>query len=96
VRPRLAQPSKLCYNDCMSNALTLPPDLAAKVQAHVDSGAAADAVEVVRAGLAALEASEAAKLETVRAKLSASLADPREAAPMDDVIERVNSLIDRA
>jgi len=77
----------------MSNSLTLPPDLAAKVQAHIDSGAAADAVEVVRAGLEALEAAEVAKLEAVRSKIAKSLADPRPSVPADEVFARVESAI---
>lgn len=77
----------------MANSLTLPPDLAAKVQAHVDSGTAADAVEVVRAGLEALEAAEAAKLEAVRAKLTRALDDPRPSAPADEVFARVEALL---
>ncbi len=40
----------------MANSLTLPPDLAAKVQAQIDAGAADNPVDVVRAGLEALEA----------------------------------------
>lgn len=80
----------------MANSLTLPPDLAAKVQAHIDSGAAADAVEVVRAGLDALEAAEAAKLENVRAKITHALSDPRASEPADDVFARVEALLDAA
>lgn len=77
----------------MSNTLTLPPDLAAKVQAHIDSGAAADAVEVVRAGLHALEAAEAAKLDAVREKVARALSDPRPSSPANDVFARVEALI---
>jgi antitoxin ParD1/3/4 len=77
----------------MSNSLTLPPDLAAKVQAHIDSGAAADAVDVVRAGLEALEAAEIAKLDAVRSKVAKALADPRPSIPADDVFARVESAI---
>ena len=77
----------------MSNSLTLPPDLAAKVQAHIDSGAAANAVDVVRAGLEALEAAEVAKLEAVRSKIAHAPADPRPSASADDVFARVESAI---
>ncbi|QGZ96417.1 ribbon-helix-helix domain-containing protein [Terricaulis silvestris] len=80
----------------MSNSLTLPPDLAAKVQAHIDSGAATDPIEVVRAGLDALEAAEAAKLDAVRAKLARAMNDPRPSAPADDVFSRVEALINAA
>jgi Arc/MetJ-type ribon-helix-helix transcriptional regulator len=37
-----------------SNLITLPPDLAAKVEERVASGASEDAVSVIREGLAAL------------------------------------------
>jgi len=77
----------------MSASITLPPDLAAKVQAHIDSGAAADAVGVVRAGMDALEAAEAAKLDALRAKVARALADPRPSTPMEDVFARVEGLI---
>mgnify|MGYP000384719870 CR=1 FL=1 len=79
----------------MASTVTLPPDLAAKVQAHVDSGAAASAVDVVRAGLEALEAAEAAKLETIRSKLASSLADPADSIPSEDVFARVEALLAR-
>lgn len=78
----------------MSNSLSLPPDLAKKVQARIDSGAASDAIEVVRAGLDALEAAEAAKLEAVRAKVARAVADPRPSIGADDVFARVNQAID--
>lgn len=76
-----------------SNSLTLPPDLAAKVQAHIDSGAGADALDVVRAGLDALEAAEAAKLAAARAKIAHALADPRPSAPAEEVFARVEAQI---
>lgn len=81
------------YNVPMAHSLNLPPDLAAKVQAHIDSGAAADAVEVLRAGLEALEAAETAKLESVRAKISRALNDPRPSAPADEVFARVEAML---
>lgn len=79
----------------MANTLTLPPDLAAKVQAHVDSGAAADAVEVVRAGLVALEAAEAAKLEALRAKLGKAIADPSPSSTSAEVFARIEAVLAR-
>jgi antitoxin ParD1/3/4 len=79
----------------MANTLTLPPDLAAKVQAHVDSGAAADAVEVVRAGLEALEAAETSKLAALRAKLSQAIADPSPSSSSEDVFARVEAVLAR-
>lgn len=78
----------------MSNTLTLPPDLAAKVQAHIDSGAAADPVEVLRAGLSALETAEAAKLDAVRAKINRALSDARPSNPSDDVFTRIEKLVE--
>ena len=78
----------------MNNSLTLPPDLAAKVQSHIDSGAAADPIGVVRASLQALEAAEAAKLAAVRAKIARALDDPRPSVPAEQVFRRVEELID--
>jgi len=78
----------------MSDTITLPTDLAEKVRAHVESGAAADAVALVRAGLEAFEAAEAAKFAALRAKIAAALDDPRPSIPADDVYAEVERLID--
>lgn len=78
----------------MADTLILPPDLAAKLQAHIDAGGASDPVEVVRAGLDALEAAEAAKLEAVRAKIARSLADSRPSIAADDAFGRVEAMIE--
>lgn len=78
----------------MSSTVTLPPDLAAKVDARIASGAAGDAVDVVRAGIEALEAADAAKLDALRAKVARALADPRPSAPADEVFDRTNALLD--
>lgn len=78
----------------MSSTVTLPPDLAAKVDARIASGAADDAVDVVRAGIEALEAADAAKLGALRAKVARALTDPRPSAPADDVFDRTNALLD--
>lgn len=72
-----------------SNQITLPPDLAAKVEERVASGASQDAVSVVRDGLAALEAEEARQLEWLREKIARSLNDPRPSVPIDDAFARV-------
>jgi|CXWL01.1.fsa_nt_gi antitoxin ParD1/3/4 len=78
----------------MSTTLTLPSDLADKVQAHIDAGAGADPVEVLRASLDALEAAEAGKLQAIRAKIDRALADPRPSVPADEAFGRVGALID--
>jgi antitoxin ParD1/3/4 len=74
--------------------LTLPPDLAAQLDERVANGEAADAVEVVRAAMAALEAEETRKLEAARAKIALSLADPRPSVPADVVFDRMDRLIE--
>jgi len=74
--------------------MTLPPDLAAKVEARVASGAAASAVDVVRDGLAALEAEDARKLEALRAKIAQSLDDPRPSIAADAAFDSVEKLLD--
>jgi len=77
----------------MTNSLTLPPDLAAKVQAQIDAGAADNAVDVVRASLEALEAADAAKISAVRERVAQALNDPRPSAPADEVFDRVEAVI---
>jgi antitoxin ParD1/3/4 len=74
--------------------LTLPPDLAAKLDARVASGAAASAVDVVRDGLAALEAEDVRKLDALRAKIARALADPRPPIPADAVFDSIDELLD--
>jgi antitoxin ParD1/3/4 len=77
-----------------SHVVNLPPDLQAKVEDRIASGAAADAVDVVRAGLEALDAADAAKLEAVRAKVARALADPRPSIPAEEAFGRVDALLD--
>lgn len=72
-----------------SNQITLPPDLAAKVEERIASGAADDAVSIVREGLAALEAEDARKFEALREKIARSLNDPRPSVPADEAFSRV-------
>jgi len=75
--------------------LTLPADLAAKLDDRVAKGEAQNAVEVVRNALAALEAADdAKKLDAVRAKIARSLADPRPSIPAGVVFDRVDQLLD--
>lgn len=74
--------------------LSLPLDLAAKLDARVADGEAESPVEIVRAALAALEAEETRKLEAVRAKIARSLADPRPSLPAENVFDRVDRLLD--
>ncbi len=73
--------------------LTLPPDLIAKLDERVASGAAASVVDVVRDGLAALELEDARKLDALRAKISRSLDDPRPSIPADVVFDNVEKLL---
>lgn len=74
--------------------LTLPPDLAAKLEARIASGAAASAVDVVRDGLAALEAEDVRKLDALRAKLARALTDTRPPIPADAVFDSIDALLD--
>ena len=73
--------------------ISLPPDLQAKIDARIESGAAADAIDVVRAGLEALERSDVEKLEAVRAKIKRAIEDPRPSAPADEVFDRIEAAI---
>jgi antitoxin ParD1/3/4 len=74
--------------------LTLPPDVAAQLDARVASGEAADVIDVMRAALAALEAQDARKLEDVRAKIARSISDPRPSVAADEVFARVGQMLD--
>ena len=78
----------------MTNPLDLPPDLVAKLDARVASGAAADAIEVVRDGLAALEAEDSRKLEAVRAKIARALSDPRSSTPANEAFDRIDRVLE--
>lgn len=74
--------------------LTLPPDVAAQLDARVANGEAENAIDIVRAALAALEAQEARKLKSVRAKIARSLADPRPPVPADAVFDRIDQMLE--
>lgn len=77
----------------MTTELRLPPDLAAKLDERVASGAAASAVDVVRDGLAALEAEDARRLQALRDKVARAMADPRPSAPADVAFDRVEAML---
>jgi antitoxin ParD1/3/4 len=84
-----------CYTQAMSTKeLTLPADLAALIEARVASGAGDTEVDVLRAALAALEAEDARKLQSVREKIARSLADPRPSIPANTVFDNVDKLLD--
>lgn len=74
----------------MAILIELPPDLAAKLKARVDSGESTDVIETLRE---ALGAQDAAKLATVRAKVARSLNDPRPSIPADEVFDRVEAAV---
>jgi len=77
----------------MTDTLTLPEDLQAKIADRIASGAAQDAVEVVRAGLEALEKAEATKLEVLRVRIARALDDPRPSVPSDGAFDRVEAIL---
>jgi antitoxin ParD1/3/4 len=77
----------------MTETVVLPDDLAEKLRARVESGASRDAVEVIRSGIAALEAADAAEIELIRTKVESALADPRPSAPAEDVFDRIGALL---
>jgi len=74
--------------------MTLPPDVAARIDARVANGEADSPEEVVRAALAALDAEDARKLEAVRAKVARSLADQRPSIPAEEVFAKIDALIE--
>jgi antitoxin ParD1/3/4 len=73
--------------------ISLPPDVQAKVDARIESGAESNAIDVVRAALEALERDEATKLAAVRAKIERSLADPRPSVGADEAFDRVEAAL---
>jgi antitoxin ParD1/3/4 len=77
-----------------STDLSLPLDLAEKLEARVASGAAADVVEVVREGLAALEAEDARRFQAIREKVARAMADPRPSIDIDEAFDSVEALLD--
>lgn len=77
----------------MQTSFSLPPDLAAKVQDRIASGAAADEVDALRAAFAALEASDIAKLDAVRTKIARSFSDPRPSDSADAVFDRIETAL---
>ena len=82
----------LCYIASMSK-IVLPPDLEAKAEARTASGAASSAMDVIRAGLEAHGAADAAKLDAIRAKVARSIADPRPSKTDAEVFDRVEAAI---
>lgn len=78
----------------MAKTLTLSEDLAAELEARVAKGAASSTEDLVRAGLQALDAEDARRLEAVRAKLKQAIDDPRPSLPAKEVFERVHMMID--
>lgn len=78
-----------------ANQITLPPDLAEKVEERIASGASEDAVGVMREALAALEAEDQRKLDRVREKVRQALADPRPSLQADDVFDEVDAMLSK-
>ena len=75
------------------STITLPPDLEAKVEARIASGVASTPMDVIRAGLEALEAADAAKLEAIRTKVARSLSDPRPSKTAAEVFDHIEAVI---
>jgi antitoxin ParD1/3/4 len=69
-------------------SVTLGPQRAS-LEARLKSGEYASASEVMRSALRALDRQDAAFDEYLRARVQASLADPRPSVPAADVFERL-------
>lgn len=74
--------------------VTLGP-MQASLEKRLKSGNYDSASEVLRSALRALDREEAAIEEHLRAKVEASLADPRKSVPAADVFKRLRALHDR-
>ena len=70
--------------------VTLGPQLAS-LEARLKSGEYASASEVMRAGLRALDRQDAALDDYLRAKVQASVKDPRPSVPAADVFKRLRA-----
>ncbi len=70
--------------------VTLGPQQAS-LEARLKSGEYASASEVIRTALRALDRQDAALDEYLRAKVQASLKDPRPSIPAADVFKRLRS-----
>lgn len=77
-----------------NSKIELPPDLAERVEQRIASGASADAVEVIRDGLAALEAEDARRIDLLRARIRAAIDDPAASVPATQAFDRAEVLID--
>jgi antitoxin ParD1/3/4 len=71
-------------------SVTLGPQQAS-LEARLKSGEYASASEVMRSALRALDRQDAALDEYLRAKVLASLKDPRPSVPATDVFKRLRS-----
>ena len=71
-------------------SVTLGPQQAS-LEARLKSGEYASASEVMRSALRALDRQDAALDEYLRAKVQASLKDPRPSVPATDVFKRLRS-----
>ncbi|HEX2018181.1 MAG TPA: type II toxin-antitoxin system ParD family antitoxin [Aurantimonas sp.] len=61
----------------------------ASLDAHLESGDFADASDVVRAGLRALDRETAARDAVMKAEIEEALGDPRPSRPASDVFDRL-------
>jgi antitoxin ParD1/3/4 len=71
-------------------SVTLGPQQAS-LEARLKSGEYASASEVIRTALRALDRQDAALDEYLRAKVQASIKDPRPSVPAADVFKRLRS-----
>jgi antitoxin ParD1/3/4 len=75
--------------------VTLGP-MRASLEKRLQSGGYDNASEVLRSALRALDREEAAIEDHLRAKVAASLADPRKSVPAADVFKRLRAVHGRA
>jgi len=73
--------------------IELPPDLVARIDARVASGASSDPVAAIREGLTALDSEDAKRLEAIRRKIASALADPSPSVPAAVAFDRVTDYL---
>jgi antitoxin ParD1/3/4 len=71
--------------------ITLGP-MQASLEKRLQSGDYDNASEILRSALRALDREEAAIEDHIRAKVAASLADPRKSVPAADVFKRLRTV----
>jgi antitoxin ParD1/3/4 len=78
-------------------SVTVTPAMARMIREKVENGSYGSASEVIRAALRALQRDDvehAERMASIRARIRASIEDPRPALPIDEAFEMLEDYID--